>query len=108
MRSHRHRRRLALALAVAVAVAVAACAQPAPMPGSATTPEQIRAAASDRNVTIACASFDALLYGKVSSVYMVLDRGVLTQGTVTVAADCASMVFAAPTEAPAAAPTTKP
>ena len=67
-------------LAAATILAITACAQPAQMPSSAMTPEQIRAAASDRNVTVACASFDALLYGKVSSVYLVLDRGVLSQG----------------------------
>lgn len=95
-------------LVLAAAVAIAACAQPAPMPSSAMTPEQIRAAASDRNVTVACASFDALLYGKVTSVYMVLDRGVLAQGTVTVGADCTSTVFAAPAAAPVSTLATTP
>lgn len=82
---------------VAVAL-VAACAQPMPLPNNhaAMTPEQIRAATSDRNANVACASFDALLYGKVSTVYVVLDRAVLPAGTVSVGADCAVTITSVP------------
>lgn len=83
--------------AIAAALLLAGCAQPGALPNdhAAMTPEQIRAAAGDRNANIACTSFNALLYGTVTTVYIVLDRGVLQSGTVGVSAGCAVTIQSA-------------
>lgn len=85
------------AAALVAALLLAACAQPGPLPNDrvAMTPEQIRAAASDRNATVACASFEALLYGRATTVYVVLDRAVLQPGEVSISgSDCSVTIGA--------------
>lgn len=84
-------------LLVAAAV-LAGCASPLPLPNDAgrMTPEQLRAVASDRNANVACTTFDAVLYGKATAVFLVLDRGVISSGSVVVTADCQIAITGGP------------
>ena len=73
------------------ALLLAGCASPLPL-----LADQAARVPAERSASIACASFVSLLYGSVTSIVIVLDRGVLQPGAVSVNADCAASVKVAP------------
>ena len=77
-------------LAIACALALAGCVQPPQLPAD------VARAAAERNAVVSCASFQSLVYGSVTTIHIVLDRGVLQPGAVSVRADCAVSIKAEP------------
>lgn len=68
---------------------------------AARTPAQLRAAAADRNISIGCDSFEALVYGRYTHVHIVVDRGVLDAGSVSVTgAACDLLISTTPAPQP--------
>jgi hypothetical protein len=83
--------RLGRMAAAVTALLLAACASPVPL-----LADQAMRVPAERNASISCASFVSLLYGSVTSILIVLDRGVLQPGSISVTADCAASIKAAP------------
>lgn len=51
------------------------------------SPEQLREWAKDKNANIAC-GVGHTPYGKVTALYVILDKGIVVNGTVTVDPEC--------------------
>ena len=60
----------------------------ATIPGNPTTmtPEQLREIVKDKNANVGCATVQTPYKGNV--VYLVLDKGIVVNGTMTVKSDC--------------------
>lgn len=93
-----------LATLIAAAALAAGCGTTVPADPQKMSPEQLQAWAKDRNATASCVTTDSL-WAKVTTTWVVLDRGTISAGSVAVGADCSVTISATPAPArPASAP----
>lgn len=74
-------------IALPLAFLLAGCATQIPADPSKMSAEQLNAWAKDKNANIACSTFKGV-YGTGVVNYVVLDKGVVVNGTVTVDQEC--------------------
>jgi hypothetical protein len=84
------------AIAIA-ALALTGCAAGLTVPAdpSKMTPDQLNVWVRDRNANVSCITTDSLWAGRITTTWVVLDRGTVT-GEVRVTADCEVSITARP------------
>lgn len=80
---------------------LAACAGTLPADPAKMTPDQLKAAARDKNAAVACSNGKTAA-GNVTLVYVNLDQAVRLGSTATVEADCKTTITTTSQPAPAA------
>lgn len=73
--------------AIAIVTVLLAATGCASMQGM--TPEQLEAAAKSKDANAMCTKANSRLVGDVTTVYVNIDKGVITDGALTVSPDCA-------------------
>lgn len=91
-------KRLLTALIFA-AMVLPGCGGTLPADPSRMTPEQLKAAARDKNAAVACSSGKTAA-GNVTMVYVNLDQAVRLGSTATVEADCKTTIITTTSAAP--------
>nr|WP_316642894.1 hypothetical protein [uncultured Roseateles sp.] len=76
-----------LLLAIAVATALAGCANTLPADPTKMSADQLQAWAKDKNANISCGVVNSP-YGRGVMTYVVLDKGIVIDGSVTVDNEC--------------------